>query len=129
MRAVAPASCSEVPHLLAESNLGVDPGGLVAQGAGGGSGRQERVEVGEEGGSNELYSMSMTTRIGPKGQVVIPKELRDKARLHPGDEVDIEMRGDVLVLTPRREPRGLAGRFDRSGMAGRLLTDRAAEPR
>jgi AbrB family looped-hinge helix DNA binding protein len=71
----------------------------------------------------------MTTRVGPKGQVVIPKEIRDLASLHPGDEVDIELQGDTIVVTPRRWPAQLAGRFARSGMAARLLEDRAVEPR
>jgi AbrB family looped-hinge helix DNA binding protein len=71
----------------------------------------------------------MTSRIGAKGQVVIPKELRDRAGLHPGSEVEFELRDDVVVLVSRRAPAGLAGRFSRSGMAKRLLADRAAEPR
>jgi len=71
----------------------------------------------------------MTGRVGAKGQVVIPKSIRDRMNLHPGDEVDFELRDDQIVLLPRREPRGLVGRFARSGMAGRLLEDRAREPR
>jgi AbrB family looped-hinge helix DNA binding protein len=71
----------------------------------------------------------MTSRIGAKGQVVIPKELRDRAGLHPGAEVDFELRDDVVVLTAHRRRPSLAGRFSRSGMATRLLADRAAEPR
>jgi AbrB family looped-hinge helix DNA binding protein len=71
----------------------------------------------------------MTTRVGPKGQVVIPKPIRDQVSLEPGDEVDIELRGDDIVVTARRLPRPLGGRFRRSGMAARLLADRASEPR
>ena len=71
----------------------------------------------------------MTSRIGAKGQVVIPKVLRDQAGLHPGAEVDFELRGGVVVLTARRGPDALGGRFANSGMARRLLEDRAAEPR
>jgi AbrB family looped-hinge helix DNA binding protein len=71
----------------------------------------------------------MTNRIGPKGQVVIPKDLRDRVSLHPGDEVDFELRGNVIVLMARRRPMELGGRFARSGMATRLLEDRAREPR
>lgn len=71
----------------------------------------------------------MTSRIGAKGQVVIPKELRDRAGLHPGSEVEFELRGDVVVLVSSRAPAGLAGRFSKSGMAERLLADRDAEPR
>jgi AbrB family looped-hinge helix DNA binding protein len=70
----------------------------------------------------------MTGRIGAKGQVVIPKELRDRARLQPGDEVDFELRDEEIVLVARRLPLRLGGRFKNTGMAARLLQDRAHEP-
>jgi len=38
-------------------------------------------------------------RIGPKGQVLIPKPIRDALGLHPGVEVIIEIRGDEVVLS------------------------------
>ena len=81
------------------------------------------------GASAELYSTSMTGRIGAKGQVVIPKAIRVRANLHPGDEVDFELRDDEIVLVARRSPARLGGRFANSGMAARLLIDRAGEPR
>jgi len=71
----------------------------------------------------------MTARIGAKGQVVIPKAIRDRANLHPGDEVDVEFRDDSVVLVARRVPKAVGGRFSGSGMAARLLDDRAREPR
>jgi AbrB family looped-hinge helix DNA binding protein len=71
----------------------------------------------------------MTGRIGAKGQVVIPKGLRDQARLQPGDEVEFELRGDEIVLVARRAPAFVGGRFKGTGMAARLLEDRAREPR
>jgi AbrB family looped-hinge helix DNA binding protein len=71
----------------------------------------------------------MTVRIGPKGQVVIPKSIRDRAQLHAGDEVDVEFRGEEIIVVPRRQANRLGGRFDRSGMAARLLEDRGREPR
>ena len=49
----------------------------------------------------------MTSRIGAKGQVVIPKAIRDRANLHPGDEVDIELRDEEIVLVARHRPRVL----------------------
>jgi AbrB family looped-hinge helix DNA binding protein len=76
-----------------------------------------------------LYSPGMTGRIGAKGQVVIPKALRDRARLQPGDEVDFELRDEEIVLVARRSPLQLGGRFTKTGMAARLLQDRAREPR
>jgi len=71
----------------------------------------------------------MIGRIGSKGQVVIPKALRDRACLRPGDEVDFELRDEEIVVVARRSPRRLGGRFSRTGMAARLLDDRAREPR
>ena len=71
----------------------------------------------------------MTGRIGAKGQVVIPKALRDSARLQPGDEVDFELRDEEIVVVARRSHPQLGGRFSRTGMAARLLEDRAREPR
>jgi AbrB family looped-hinge helix DNA binding protein len=71
----------------------------------------------------------MTVRVGPKGQIVIPKAIRDRASIEPGDEVDVELRNDTVVVTPRRSPRRLGGRFARTGMAERLLRDRRDEPR
>jgi antitoxin PrlF len=71
----------------------------------------------------------MIGRIGAKGQVVIPKTLRDRARLQPGDEVDFELRDQEIVLVARRAHQRLGGRFAGTGMAARLLEDRAREPR
>ncbi|MBS1868326.1 MAG: AbrB/MazE/SpoVT family DNA-binding domain-containing protein [Actinobacteria bacterium] len=71
----------------------------------------------------------MTGRIGAKGQVVIPKALRDRAHVQPGDEVDFELDDDRITLVVRRQRARLGGRFAGSGMAARLLEDRASEPR
>jgi len=38
-------------------------------------------------------------RIGPKGQILIPKPIRDALGLHPGVEVMIEVRGDEVIIT------------------------------
>ncbi len=71
----------------------------------------------------------MTHRVGVKGQVVIPKDLRERAGLRPGADVEFELHGDrVSIAVAKRRPR-LGGRFARSGMAARLLEDRAREPR
>ena len=76
-----------------------------------------------------LYSSGMTHRVGAKGQVVIPKALRDRANLRPGDQVDFELRDDQIVVVARRDSPRLGGRFAQSGMASRLLEDRKSEPR
>lgn len=72
----------------------------------------------------------MTSQVGSKGQVVIPKDLRDRAGLHPGAEVEFALEGDRVVLTARRRPVALSGRFAGGpDMAAQLLEDRRREPR
>lgn len=72
----------------------------------------------------------MTHRVGAKGQVVIPKQLRERTGLQPGADVRFELAidGDRVIVAPERA-QPLGGRFKHSGMAARLLADRAAEPR
>ena len=42
--------------------------------------------------------LGMTYRVGPKGQVVIPKSIRDRIGILPGDEVVVEQDGrDVRI--------------------------------
>ena len=37
-------------------------------------------------------------KITSKGQVTIPREIRERLGLHPHTEVDLEVRDDVIVL-------------------------------
>lgn len=71
----------------------------------------------------------MTSRIGAKGQVVIPKDIRDRAGLQPGAEVEVELLDGEIRISARRNVTSMGGRFAGSGMAARLLDDRAREPR
>lgn len=71
----------------------------------------------------------MTHRVGEKGQVVIPKALRDKLGIRPGTEVTFAEDEGSVRIAPVAADRPLRGRFAGSGMATRLEADRRAEPR
>ena len=38
-----------------------------------------------------------------KGQIVIPKDIREKANLHTGDKVDVQMTPKGIVVVPIRK--------------------------
>jgi AbrB family looped-hinge helix DNA binding protein len=69
-------------------------------------------------------------RIGAKGQVVIPKHLRDRAGLHPGTAVEFALEDGRIVLRPVKTATSrLGGSLPGVDMAARLLEDRRREPR
>jgi AbrB family looped-hinge helix DNA binding protein len=45
----------------------------------------------------------MTFRVGPKGQVVIPKAIRDELGISPGDRVDVEQQEGAVVVRLHRD--------------------------
>lgn len=45
----------------------------------------------------------MRTRVSTKGQVVIPRAVRDKLELRPGDSLDTRVEGDRIILVPTRK--------------------------
>ena len=69
----------------------------------------------------------MTSRVGPKGQVVIPKAMRDQLGIAPGDEVEFALEGDAVRVEPRRERTSLRGQFAGLGLSAALEADRRAE--
>lgn len=78
---------------------------------------------------SELYLPCMTQRMGAKGQVVIPKDLRERAGLGPGTDVSFDSVDDGIVVRRADRSPTLRGRFAKSGMTARLLEDRQREPR
>lgn len=60
---------------------------------------------------------------------MIPKDLRERAGLRPGADVEFELNGDRVTMVAAKPRSALGGRFADSGMAARLLDDRAREPR
>lgn len=69
----------------------------------------------------------MTHRVGPKGQVVIPKALRDELGLSNGDEVVFWREGDHIALAPARSERPLRGRFRDRPLAKQLEAERRVD--
>ncbi len=51
----------------------------------------------------------MLSTITSKGQVTIPKPLRDQLNLTPHDKVDFSINGDQIILRPVKTLRDLRG--------------------
>lgn len=62
----------------------------------------------------------MTHRVGTKGQVVIPKELREELGIEPGDEVDFWIEGNHVAVRPAANREPLRGRFRGSDLTTEL---------
>lgn len=69
----------------------------------------------------------MTHRVGAKGQIVIPKEMRDVLGINPGDEVTFWLDGDHVAVRPEGLRTPLKGRFPDTNLADALLEDRAID--
>jgi AbrB family looped-hinge helix DNA binding protein len=69
----------------------------------------------------------MTYRVGPKGQVVIPKTLRDELGIEPGDEVSFWRHEDHVALRPAHQRPPLRGRFADVPLADILEAERKAD--
>ena len=58
-----------------------------------------------------------TATLTSKGQLVIPKPIRDHLGLHPGDSLDflVQDSGDVLIRPAVEDVRGLKGALHKRG--------------
>ena len=65
--------------------------------------------------------MNVRARISSKGQLVLPKAVRDAHGLGPGSEVEVESVGETIVLKPR--PRTVRKKYTLDEVAGFLKYD------
>lgn len=71
----------------------------------------------------------MTSRVGPKGQVVIPKTFRDQLGLRPGDHVTFTLEERSVRVRLADDERPLRGRFVGLALVRALEEDRKSERR
>ena len=66
-----------------------------------------------------------------KGQIAIPKALRERLHLREGVELSLDVHGEELVLRKlvKRDWRRWSGRFPRSGMLAELEAEHRDEVR
>ncbi|AIE86893.1 AbrB/MazE/SpoVT family DNA-binding domain-containing protein [Fimbriimonas ginsengisoli] len=48
----------------------------------------------------------MITRVSTKGQVVLPNSIRKRLHIRPGDELEVELEGGRVIMTPASVRRG-----------------------
>ncbi|MEY2780003.1 MAG: hypothetical protein RL623_1183 [Actinomycetota bacterium] len=71
----------------------------------------------------------MAQKVGPKGQVVIPKKFRDELGIEPGDEVIVSLTEDGVLIQSIHASQSLRGMFAGSRMINMLMDDRSKEVR
>ncbi len=91
--------------------------------------RGDREWFREHSNSGALsYTDGMTSKVGPKGQVVIPKAMRERIGLRPGDEVTFELEGRAVRVEPASSGAPLRGRLQDHDLVGMLEAEHRAEP-
>lgn len=59
----------------------------------------------------------MVTKISTKGQIVIPKRIREKANLRSGDQMKVQLEGELIILVPAKK-RTRKGRIVKDPLTG-----------
>ena len=70
------------------------------------------------------YNCGVSQKVGPKGQVVIPKKFRDELGIEPGDEVEVSLSENGVLIQSVHTTKSLRGIFSGSGMLEMLMSDR-----
>ena len=66
-----------------------------------------------------MVILKMKMKVGPKGQVVIPKEIRDEKNIVPGDELVAELSDKgILIEKPTRD---IIADFERIAKSGKSI--------
>ncbi len=74
--------------------------------------------------------LTKVVRLRPKGQLTIPREMRDALDLHVGEPLVISLHGDSLVLARHwTEGAHPGGRFvrDARALVGRMVAERGGK--
>lgn len=58
-----------------------------------------------------MVGMVAKRTLGPKGQIVVPKDLREHLGLKPGSVVVFEVEGKKLILRPEADPESFVEEF------------------
>ena len=67
-------------------------------------------------------------KVGPKGQIVIPKLFREQKRIHPGDRVFIELKKEGIVIDkPLEDPISIFERVSKKGKSVKVNSDKDYE--
>ena len=70
------------------------------------------------------YDCGVAQKVGPKGQVVIPKKFRNELGIESGDEVEVSLAENGVLIQSVHTTKSLRGIFSGSGMLEMLMSDR-----
>ncbi|TLZ64356.1 MAG: AbrB/MazE/SpoVT family DNA-binding domain-containing protein [Methanobacteriota archaeon] len=73
---------------------------------------------------NSYFLVGMKRKLGSKGQVVVPKEIRQKLGLGEGSTLTFELSGNTILVRPEPSPDEIVERFlSVKGRKRRALVD------
>lgn len=58
-----------------------------------------------------MVRIQIKRTLSEKGQIVIPKDIREYLGLKPGSEIVFEMKDEEIVIKPRKDPRKFVEEF------------------
>ena len=79
------------------------------------------ARVAVEAGGIRVYGCTMRAKVSSRGQITIPKELRERVGIEPGQELELRLEGERIVVDKAGE-RGVFAQ-----VTGILRTDRSTD--